>query len=193
MTDLPSGSTLKKMEKVFALVEFGTQLWTRELASSIRDQVERVLNTCDLREVLVLDAKGVDVFDYSFANELFGKLLFKMPNEFPGRFLIVEHLTGYTRENLAKALETLGLIILERKVKKLQLLGKVHTTDEQTFAAILAAKEPVTASMLKDVLKVNLTAMNERLTKFAGLSLVYREKATSSAGREQYVYWPPFL
>jgi hypothetical protein len=63
---------------------------------------------------MVIDVRSVEVFDYSFANELFAKTLLSLSVEYPGRFLVVEHLTFYTRENLEKTLESVGLTIIER-------------------------------------------------------------------------------
>ena len=112
--------------------------------------------------MVVIDAKGVEVFDYSFANELFGKTLLSLSNEYSGRFVIVENLTTYTTENLTKALEGLNLAMIQRKGKRLELIGKVHPTDSDTFAAIAKGKSPITAAELKDRLETNLTAMNQR-------------------------------
>ncbi|MGA2269610.1 MAG: DUF4325 domain-containing protein [Bryobacteraceae bacterium] len=176
------------MEQTFALGEYGKHLWTRDLARKIRVRVVEGLAELAPGDVLVIDAQGVEVFDFSFANELFGKLLLELPKDHSGRFVIVEHLTAYTRENLAKALESLGLVIIERKGKKLEMLGKAHTVDQQTFNVIAQAKESITAAELKEKLGINLNAMNERLTKLTGLGLVRREKTVSGAGREQYEY-----
>ena len=142
----------------------------------------------DPSEVLVLDMEEVEAFDFSFANEFFGKLLLATPKEFPGRFVIVEHLTPYTRENLTAALEGLKLILIERKGKTLQLLGKVGPADVETFDLIRRSKHPTTAAVLKEALGINLSAMNERLTKLASLGLVYRRRVISGAGREQFEY-----
>jgi hypothetical protein len=158
------------------------------LARTIRASILAIIDELSAGDVMVIDAKGVEVFDFSFANELFGKLLLALPSEYPGRFLVVEHLTEYTKENLTKALESLGLVIIERKGKKLELLGKVHPSDRQTFKAISEAKKPVTASGLKETLGINLNAMNERLTKLTNLGLIRREKTVSGAGREQFEY-----
>src|SRR5688572_18995933 len=105
------------MEQTFGLRAAGgsAQLWTRELARKVRLQVEKGLESCEPGDALVIDAKGVQVFDYSFANELFGKILINLPTEHPGRFVLVTNLTTYTRENLSKALEGLGLAMIERK------------------------------------------------------------------------------
>jgi hypothetical protein len=166
----------------------GPQLWTRHKAREIRSHAAATLEQLEPGGVFVIDASDIEVFDYSFANELFGKTVLELPINFPGRFVVVENLTEYTRENLARALETLSLMIIERDGPELRLLGKVHPTDEQTFAAIKAAGRPVTAANLGDELGVNLTAMNERLAKLLRLGLVRREKTLSVAGREQYLY-----
>jgi len=180
--------TLKVMEKRFLLGEYGKQLWTREKAKEIRSQLQGRLQELNVGETLVIDVRDVEVFDYSFANELFAKTLLNLPVDYPGRFLVVEHLTPYTRENLEKTLESVGLVMIERKGKKLHLLGKLHSADQMTFDAIARTKEPITAAELSSQLDVNLTAMNERLSKLARLGLVRREKGTSPAGREQYLY-----
>ena len=176
------------METRFALVKYGKHLWTRELARRVRTSVNEQLDDLGPGSTLALDLKGVEVFDFSFANELFGKTVLAMPNEYPGRFLLVENLTEYTRENLSKALESLGLVMVERHRGELSLIGKYHPADEETFAAVVASKNPISAGALSKQLGVNLTAMNERLSKLASLALVRREKAASTAGREQYEY-----
>jgi len=179
------------MDKNFSLGTYGPQLWTREMAKDIRGEVESVLGALATGDTLVIDAKGVEVFDYSFANELFGKILLGATREYPGRFLIVENLTKYTEENLAKALEGMGIVMIQRKGKGLSLLGKVHPADEATFSALHSAGKPLLASQLAKVLKININAMNERLTKLTNLGVIRREKATSPAGRELYAYIVP--
>lgn len=176
------------MEKRFPLVDYGKHLWTREKAQEIRSRLQGMLQELNIGDTLVIDVRGVEVFDYSFANELFAKTLLSLPVDYPGRFLVVENLTTYTRENLEKTLESVGLAMIERRGKKLHLLGKLHAADQQTFEAIAQAKEPVTAIELASGMDVHLTAMNERLSKLARMGLVRREKGTSPAGREQYLY-----
>jgi hypothetical protein len=176
------------MEKSFSLGKYGEHLWTRERAREIRGDLERELGELKPGSALVIDLTGVEVFDFSFANEFFGKAILRLSDEYPGCFLLVEHVAAYARENLVKALESLSLAMIERKGGKLQLLGKVHPADQETFQAIERAKGPVTAAVLTNRLDVNLTAMNERLSKLTKLGLVRRERGTSSAGREQYEY-----
>jgi hypothetical protein len=176
------------MEQRFSLGSYGTHLWTREKAKTIREEVEKTLGGLDRGDVLVLDTEGVEVFDYSFANEFFGRIVLSLPHEYPGRFVIVDNLTKYTEENLAKALEGMGVAMIKRKGKSLHLIGKVHPSDEVTFSEIEKSGDALTASQLAEKLRVNLNAVNERLTKLTSLGVVRREKAVSPAGRELYVY-----
>jgi predicted transcriptional regulator len=176
------------MEDRVELRTYGEHLWTRERARAIRAQVQAHLETLEPGDVLVLDTQGVEVFDYSFAEELFGKILVNLPGDYPGRFVLVEGLLTYTRENLARALESLGLMMIERREGTLQLIGKVHPADQATFTALVQAQNPVTAAALTTTLQVSLNAMNERLAKLTSCGVVRRQKGLSSAGREHYEY-----
>jgi hypothetical protein len=164
---------------------------TRERARDLRSELERLLDDAAEGDIVVIDLQGIEAFDFSFANELFGKTLLALSEAHPGRLVVVENLTPYTRENLEKALEGLQLAVIERQAGRLSLLGRLHAADKVTFGAIAASREPLTASALKDALEVNLTAMNERLSKLSKMGLVWRRRSVSAAGREQYEYLVP--
>jgi predicted transcriptional regulator len=177
------------MEKSFPLATpMRKRLWTREIARPLRGAVEDQLAQLGPGDILVIDMKGIEAFDYSFANEFFGKAILSLPKLYPERFLIVDGLNEYTRENLKNALESLGLAMIERHARKLRLIGKIHPTDTATFEAIAQARHAVTAAFLRDLLQINVTAVNERLAKLASLGLVRRRRGSSAAGREQYEY-----
>jgi predicted transcriptional regulator len=188
LTLLHSSRTLKEMETKFALKKFGTQLWTREKARPIRSHLVDALEHLRTGDVLAIDASGVDVFDFSFAAELFGKTLSRLGVDYPGRFVIAEGLTETARENLTQALEASNLVMIERIGDALQLIGKVHPFDRETFTGILGAGEAVSAAALGKKLDVTPTAMNERLSKLSNLGVIRREKSSSASGREQYIY-----
>lgn len=180
------------MEKRFNLGRFGKHLWLRTPALKIKPDLLKLFEDLEVGGMVVIDVGGVEAMDQSFANEFFVTTLHSLPVEYPGRFLIFENLSEYMREQLQIALERFNLAAIERKKDgSLHLFGKFHPADEETFDAILKAGGAATASELKEQLDVNLTAMNERLTKLTKLALVRRGKATSSAGREQYQYWAP--
>lgn len=179
------------MEKRFPLAAHGKTLWTRDKARPIREQLEAELARRKHGDTMVIDMKGVEAFDFSFANEFFGKLVLSLPRVYPQRFVIVEGLTAYTRENLISALESLDLAMIERIKKKLVLIGKVHPADTTTFEAIAKSRSPLTAAALSQTLSLNVTAINERLTKLTNRGLLRRERGLSDAGREQYEYATP--
>lgn len=183
-----SSHTLKVMEKKFALKQFGNQLWTRETARPIRARLSDMLETMRVGEVLSIDASGVDVFDFSFASELFGKGLSRLGVDYPGRFVVAEGLTESARENLNQALEASNLIMIERHGNELRLIGKVHQFDRETFMGILDAGQAVSAASLGKKLDVSPTAMNERLSKLNNFGVIRREKSSSASGREQFIY-----
>ena len=176
------------MEERVRLREFGSQLWGRETARRVRARLVGILETMRAGDVLVVDAAGVNAFDFSFAAELFSKTLATLAGEFPGRFVVVENPNECTGENLAEALGRSNLVMIVRKQGEVSLLGKAHPADQQTFAEIIRTRDAVSAVALSRKLEVNLTAMNERLSKLTSLGLVRRERASSTAGREQYVY-----
>jgi STAS-like domain of unknown function (DUF4325) len=179
------------MERTLKLLPFGPRLWTRELARKARARVKAELEAMEEGDALVLDMKGVEAFDYSFANELFGNTILELPVSHKGRFVLVENLTPYTRENLVKALESMSLVMLERTTKGLRLIGETHPADVETFGAIAKGRTMTTAAELSRALQVNLNAMNERLSKLVDLGLVRREKVASAAGRAQFAYAVP--
>jgi hypothetical protein len=116
------------MEKRFGLKKFGNQLWTRETARPIRTRLSDMLETMRVGDVLVVDMSGVDIFDFSFASELFGKALSRLGVDYPGRFVITEGLTESARENLNQALEVSNLIMIERQGHELRLLKSTSLT-----------------------------------------------------------------
>jgi hypothetical protein len=176
------------MEERLRLREFGPQLWGRDTGRRVRARLVGLLETMRAGDVLVVDATDVDAFDFSFAAELFGKTLSTLAAEFPGRFVLVENPNDCTGENLGEALGSSNLVMIQRRHGEVSLLGKVHPADQQTFAEIIRTHDAVSAGTLSRRLEVNLTAMNERLSKLTNLGVVRREKTSSTAGREQYVY-----
>jgi hypothetical protein len=176
------------MERRFAIAQqYGSQLWTREKGKQIRMRLAGLLENLEVGDVAVIDLEGVEVFDFSFADEFFGKTLLRFGAEYPGRFLVVENLSAAARENLVHALESSNVAVIERELGKASLLGKIHPIDQETFAEVLRS-EGVSAFGLSKKLNVNPTAMNERLAKLTNLGVVRREKGSSASGREQFMY-----
>ena len=58
------------MDKRLDLVKHGKQLWTRDLAVTIRGDLEKLLEQSQAGDAVIIDAKDVDVFDYSFTAQM---------------------------------------------------------------------------------------------------------------------------
>src|ERR1043166_1875007 len=85
---LDAGSTLNVMEKRFPLATpQRKRLWTREVARPLRESLEDELSQLAPGDVLVIDMKGIEAFDCSFANEFFGKSILSLPKMYSARFL----------------------------------------------------------------------------------------------------------
>lgn len=179
------------MEKRFELIGFGKRLWTRVKAKEIKKDLENLIDEAVVGDIVVIDLKGVEVFDISFANELFIRTAINLHINHPGILILVENIGEFTRENLEMALESGNLALIERFGDKLSLIGKVHPTDQETFKAIAEADKPISSAELKEKLGVNITAINERLKKLVEMGLVRRNNGISPSGREQYMYFIP--
>lgn len=192
MTSIHTADILYVMNERFSLFhESGRMpnLWTRSKGTEIRQKLLGFINSSRPGDTIIIDLQGIEVFDISFASELFGRTILSMPMQFPDRYIVVTNLSEFTRENLVASLEKIQLAIVEYKPSgELELLGKYHQVDQETFAVINTLSEPVTAVDLKDRLGIKLQAMNERLNKLVDLRVVRREKSVSAVGREQYIY-----
>jgi DNA-binding MarR family transcriptional regulator len=174
------------MNKRFSLP--GPYHWTRESAVPFREAIEHELEALETGRALVVDAQRVEVFDVSFAAEVFGRTLLMLPRLYPGRFLAVEHLKPSARENLLVTLERMNLPLIELVDGHIRLLGRFHPTDLETISALERFETPVAATELATELGLSINATNERLGKLVSLALVDRERVKSPAGREQFVY-----
>jgi hypothetical protein len=180
---------MKKKFCLFEEVGRTPHLWTRTKGEEIREILFAFIRENRSGDTIVIDSTGIDVFDISFASEFFAKTLLSMPIQFPERYVVVENLTEFTRENLVSALEKTDLVLVElQNNNELELLGKYHQVDKETFLAINRHQQPITAFDLKDELGIKLQAMNERLNKLTEMRIIRRSKSVSAAGREQYVY-----
>ena len=171
----------------YALKDHSTRLWTRETGHDVRQAIEARLNKMGRGSLLVIDCSGIEVFDFSFASEVFGKLILRLASEYPGRYVAVAGLSDYLRENLDAALENIGVMMIEiLSTRRWDVIGKFSPSDSGTLQALPKYNQPIGASELAEKLGINITACNERLSKLLKFALVRRE--TAGTGRAQYLY-----
>lgn len=184
------------MKNIFSLYDANNNesfLWTRETGVEIRKKLIAFLEKSNKFDVVFVDFEKINAFDFSFANELFGKLFLRLPIDFPENYIAICNLSEYTRENLTNAISNLPIVIIEQvNESKLELLGNVHTVDILTFEKICQSSKPITANELANQMNVKIQTMNERLSKLVDLRVIKRSKSLSQAGREQFEYMKPF-
>lgn len=173
----------------FRLRTHGKRLWTREKAIDVRPRLEKLLQEAASGEIVRIDCEDVEVFDFSFAAELFVKTLSSIAVNYPGRCVVFGGLTDYTRENLNAALREAGLMAVETDGRAVRLLGKFSPSDEQTLQMLYDQKKPYSVRELANELRINVTAANERLTKLARMAVLRRESAPT--GRTQQLFLAP--
>lgn len=179
------------MDEKFDLFKEGgnnSTLWTRKEGKALREKLFNYLDSLQTKDALVIDISSIKAFDFSFANEFFGKLILEFPTDHSDTLIFIEGLSEHTREDLNQALESLDLMMVERVDGKLALIGKVSEIHKKTYEAIIEEEQPLASIQLKDKLGIKLTAANERLSKLVDKRVIRRTVSVSEAGREQFLY-----
>jgi hypothetical protein len=176
------------MAKVFKLRRFGHLLWESEKVTTIRGMMDQQLASLEPGELLLVDATGVDMLDFVFAQDLIGRILLELPVTCPGSFLALTGMSPHVTVNIQKALEDMDLICLMTGEKGWELMGKNHPADGATLRAIAQSPDGLTARELAAAFNVKLTAMNQRVSKLLKRAILRREKCLSPSGREEYRY-----
>ncbi len=180
-----------KKHAIYELRSEDGAFWGRPEGRQKRAEIEAVLETVGPGETLVVDLKSVEVMDFSFPSEVFGKLIGGLASHYPGRMLVLTNLSEFVKENLSAALRDLGVMALVYKgPRSWELIGKWAETDRETLAALQRFKS-ATAPQLAEALAIQLTTCNQRLRKLSEMGLVARVRQSTTGGGEQFVYrWP---
>lgn len=168
-----------------------SRLWGHEIGRRLRSEVEAQLDALPPGGVQVIDLKGVEVFDFSFASEFLARLYASLATVYPGRALVLASPSDYVKVNLDAALKSLDqLALVKQSAKRWDVIGKVADTDRETLQA-LASKKRATAPELAESLNIKLTACNQRLRKLSDAGAILRTRFSSTSGGDQYLYiWP---
>ncbi|MCZ7673840.1 MAG: winged helix-turn-helix transcriptional regulator [Chloroflexi bacterium] len=177
------------MTTVYNLVQEGSQLWGRTRGQRIREQIETLLDSVPEGGVLRIELKGVEVMDFSFSSEVFGKLIGAWATSFPSRVLVLSNPSEYVTINLNQALKALGLLALvTNSGNQWNIIGKATDTDRETLHVVARLKEATTPE-IAEALNIKLTTCNQRLKKLVDSGLLIRSRTTSITGGEQYTYF----
>ncbi|MDF2440041.1 MAG: hypothetical protein JWN98_1025 [Abditibacteriota bacterium] len=201
-----------------SLGKWGKQLAMRPQGRQVQQELDALLRQLPPDSVLVVDFDGVEMMDYSFADEALGALFSRMSaKEYPNRYVVLAAGEGELGEAL---LENVEVALSRREVAALVLpkdqldldeestelnesaAGSIHNGRAanwrvagtlpahlvETLRAVME-KQQVTVRELADALQIDsATACNNRIAKLYQLRLVRREAAIVPEGGRQYFY-----
>ncbi len=183
----------KRAHRVFEVAagDFGGKLMvTRRTGRAVREALEEALVELPRGGILYVDTRGVELMDYSFADEALGILASRSASgEYEGRHLILVEEDRDLLENVEASLRqrSLAMIRVDEIGAEPGIVGKVPDHLVETLQAIYDAGS-ITNAALATRLGLNHTACNNRATRLAKLGLIHRRTETAAPGGRQYTY-----
>jgi Winged helix-turn-helix DNA-binding len=171
--------------------DFGGKLMvTRSTGRAVREALEEALGGLPKGGVLYVDTRGVELMDYSFADEALGILASRAASgEYDDRHLVLVEEDRDLLENVEASLRqrSLAIIRVEEVGGEPSIVGEVPDHLVATLQAIYDAGS-ITNAALAAKLGLNHTACNNRATRLAKLGLIHRHIQTAAPGGRQYTY-----
>jgi hypothetical protein len=168
----------------------GRLMVTRRAGREVREAIERVLGEMPDGQTLYVDTRGVEMMDYSFADEALGILASRVAaGEYGERRVVLIERDRDLLENVEASLRqrSLALLRVEEPGGIPDLVGSLPDHLVETLKAIYAGG-PITNAALAARLGINHTACNNRAAKLARLGLIRRRVETAAPGGRQYTY-----
>lgn len=168
----------------------GKLMVTRKAGRRVREVLGEALETLPKGGVLYVDIRGVDLMDYSFADEAVGILASRVANgEYDERYLVLVEEDRDLLENVEASLRQrdLAMIRVDEVGSEPGLVGEIPEHLVETLEAIQEAGSITNADLAKK-LGLNHTACNNRATRLGKLGLIHRHKESAAPGGRQYSY-----
>jgi hypothetical protein len=207
------GKGAHPMENVVlkSLGEFGPHLAMRPHGRKVQEALDALLRRLPAGGVLVVSFDGVEMMDYSFADEAFGTLYSRMAaKEYADRYLVLavrdDELSEALMENIEVALnrrEVAALVLPQSMLVETangapapqpprpplwRVIGRLPDHLIDTLNAVME-KQQVTVRDLVEALNLDsATACNNRIAKLYQLHLVRRKATIVPEGGRQYSY-----
>ena len=183
----------ERAHRVFEVAggDFGGKLMvTRGTGRAVRQALEAALWELPKGGILYVDTRGVELMDYSFADEALGILASRSASgEYEGRHLVLVEEDRDLLENVEASLRqrSLAMIRVDEIGAEPGIVGSVPDHLVETLQAIYDAGS-ITNAALATRLGLNHTACNNRATRLAKLGLIHRRIETAAPGGRQYTY-----
>ncbi len=171
--------------------EIGDKLMvTRGTGRRVREALAEVLEGLPPGGILYVDTRGVDLMDYSFADEALGILVSRVAaGEYGDRHVVLVEEDRELLENVEASLRqrALAMIRVDEVGESPGIVGEVPEHLVETLQAIYDAGS-ITNADLAAKLGLNHTACNNRATRLFKLGLIHRRKNSAAPGGRQYSY-----
>ena len=183
----------ERPQRVFEIAggDFGGKLMvTRGTGRAVREALVQALEALPRGSVLYVDTRGVELMDYSFADEALGILASRAASgEYGDRHLVLVEEDRDLLENVEASLRqrSLAMIRVDEIGAEPSIVGQVPDHLVATLQAIYDAGS-ITNAALAARLDLNHTACNNRATRLAKLGLIHRRIETAAPGGRQYTY-----
>jgi hypothetical protein len=168
----------------------GKLMVTRGTGRRVREALVRALEELPSGGVLYVDTRGVELMDYSFADEALGILTSRVAaGEYGERHVVLVEEDRELLENIEASLRQrdLAMIRVDEPGASPEIVGDVPEHLVETLRAIYDAGS-ITNADLAAKLGLNHTACNNRATRLLKLGLIHRRKNTAAPGGRQYSY-----
>jgi hypothetical protein len=168
----------------------GKLMVTRGTGRRVREALAEALEGLPSGGVLYVDTRGVDLMDYSFADEALGILVSRVAaGEYGDKGVVLVEGDREMLENIEASLRqrALAMIRVDEPGSSPQLVGEVPEHLVETLRTIQAA-DSITNADLAAKLGLNHTACNNRATRLLKMGLIRRHKNTAAPGGRQYSY-----
>src|SRR5215208_5146824 len=168
----------------------GKLMVTRGTGRRVREALGGVLESLPASGVVYVDTRGVELMDYSFADEALGILVSRVAaGEYADRHVVLIEEDRELLENVEASLRqrALAMIRVDEVGESPGIVGEVPEHLIETLQAIYDAGS-ITNADLAAKLGLNHTACNNRATRLAKLGLIHRRIETAAPGGRQYTY-----
>ena len=171
----------------------GKLMVTRGTGRRVREALAEALEELPLGGVLYVDTRGVELMDYSFADEALGILVSRVAaGEYGDRHVALVEEDRELLENVEASLRQRDLAMIRvdepgAPPQPPQIVGEVPEHLLETLRVIYDAGS-ITNADLATKLGLNHTACNNRATRLLKLGLIHRRKNTAAPGGRQYSY-----
>jgi hypothetical protein len=190
--DSTSEGRSRRVYEVAAEEAGGKLMVTRQAGRRVREALAELLEALPKGGALYVDTRGVDLMDYSFADEALGILASRMTGgEYGERHLVLIEEERDLLENVEASMRQRGLAVIRLDSPDTSqtpgIVGEVPEHLLETLQTIQEAGSITNADLAKK-LGLNHTACNNRGTKLAKLGLIHRRMQTAAPGGRQYTY-----